>query len=122
MKNNDEARVRKFMEVWGIEADGIRIDLLALLRLVRIQERRGAAKSDRVVLAVSRAERRVRDLLARRAPIGTVITPELLSSVNHEVLGVVIEELSKGGMSEPMVTTLSMVLAASLAVRPKVGA
>jgi hypothetical protein len=93
---------------------------LANLVVEHVESARRAPKPDGALLDVmGKAEVRIRETLARLAPRGTQVTPDLLTKVNREVVKIVKEELVESGMSEGMAAGLAAVLAAAMRVTPK---
>ncbi len=64
-------------------------------------------------------ERRVREMLAVVAPVGSDNTPELRAKVKAEVANIITEELAAQGVTGPHAVVLSNLLAVSMNMRFK---
>lgn len=115
MSARDEAEVKAFMDAWRLEAPGMRDDLLAMLR----RAREDAAGQDPYGAVMTRAEARIREVLARLGPPGTEVTPALLSKVQREITAIVKDELVTSGMGENMAMGLAAILATAMRVRQR---
>lgn len=104
------------MEAWGLEADGIRGDLLDMLRQVRLEERASAPSIDGVM---SRAEVKIGEILRRLGPSGTRVTPAVIAAAHRAIAGVFKEELMLAGMGESTATALAGVLVAVTKIKER---
>lgn len=70
--------------------------------------------------AISRVETRVRQVLARVAPPGSNVTPEMLRVVRAQVHEVITEELANAGLPDATSKALAAILAVTMQIKPKV--
>lgn len=116
----DEERVAAFMKAWGLEADGIRDDLLALLADVR-----GAEHNDVIagsVVPFGNIETRVRTLIAELSPVHSAAAPGLIAQVRKEVVEIIVDELTKAGMTGDSAKVFAGFLSMAFKLTPKVKA
>jgi len=69
--------------------------------------------------AYLRVEPKVQALLARRAPPGTEVTRELISSVQSEIVALIVDELKHEGFSEQSAQVLGLMLSAAINLKEK---
>lgn len=111
---SDAARVADFMQDWGLEADGIRLGLLALLAEVRQEATIAAVPMDPKGVEAAAAK-----VLAEMAPPGTPVTPELLTRVRSRIREVVEASMVEAGMSSAQAMAMSALLVGTMKLKEK---
>ncbi len=69
--------------------------------------------------ALGRAEKRARALLARLAPPGTVVTPQLIDDAKRQVIELVKEELVASGLAPESANALATIMAVAINIKGK---
>ncbi len=80
---------------------------------------RAGAEPGAALDTASRLEKRARAFLARVAPPGTTVTPELLASVRRALHNIIAEELVASGLSLPAAQVLALAIAGTIRITPK---
>lgn len=121
---SDAARVAAFMESWGLEADGIRDDLLDLLREVRAESTQQDTITNGQLSKLSPAvlaeiNQRAQVLLAQLAPHGAIVTEELKSRIREELVRVILEALIAAGMNEQHAKLIAAFMSMAIKLKEK---
>ena len=114
---DDAARVGAVLEQHGVFTLELQRDLVALL--LEVREEAGVVSPASPGAFQSRVEKRVRDMMVRVAPPGTLYTPALASRVQTEVTAILHDELVARGMTPLQAASLATILSASMRVIEK---